>query len=413
MPIKPIPLAAYCPEFIPPVTGVNGLLAPVANSYDTSGNFSGRPRIGSASKKRRIGEMDDMFDLSQRYPPLTLPGRPELDLKEIKTLMVTAAAAGDEVRPLLEAEDVDPKIKAFGSLSLALLQVISAIVENGLVPLAGNSGRTGSGTTNGSGSGPNGRNSAPAPPPKTPAPGRKELRDALEKADTESILFDADLGKYPSGNRAGLANNFSEGLRKLAIAKATETASDPGEAVRAMNDALGCVNDMDFIGIRSEPIRIREHGNQPVKDCHTMPVKLRFEDKSSRLHFERTIKGVCGLRAAMSLPKPIREEQAVLGKALRDRYPGFIVTVRPDPETLHWTAFRKINGEGKWTQCPETVPIPNGILLPGYNIRKEIPLPPLAVAVTATSSDSSENSVEMENADKSEAQSNSHSSTQS
>jgi hypothetical protein len=407
MPIKPIPLAAYCPDFIPPVTGVNGHLAPVANSFDTTGNFSGRPRIGSASKKRRIGEMDDIFDLSQRYPPLILPGRPELDLKEIKTLMVTAAAAGDEIRPLLDAEDVDPKIKVFGSLSLALLQVVSAIVENGLVPLAGGTGGSGSGSTHGqgSGSGLKDRGTAPVPPPKTPAPGRKELRDALEKADTESILFDADLGKYSSGNRNGLANNFSDGLRKLAISKATESAADPGEAVRAMNDALGCVTDMDFIGIRSEPIKVREHGSQPVKDCHTMPVKLRFEDKNSRLHFERTIKSVCGLRAAMSLPKPIREEQAVLAKALRERYPGFIVTVRPDPETLHWTAFRKIHGDGKWTKCPEVIPIPNGILLPGYNIRKEIPLPPNTVVVVAAITDSSADSIEMTTTDQSSSQS--------
>jgi hypothetical protein len=89
------------------------------NTFDTSGNFSGRPRIGSASKKRRLGEIDEIFDLSQRYPSLNLPNRPELDLKEMKTLMVTATAAGEEVRPLLEAEDVDPKIKVFGSLSLA------------------------------------------------------------------------------------------------------------------------------------------------------------------------------------------------------------------------------------------------------------------------------------------------------
>jgi hypothetical protein len=274
---------------------------------------------------------------------------------------------------------------------------VSAIVENGLVPLAGNGGKTGSGSGNNSGSGSSqdiNKMMAPQPPPKTPAPGRKELRDALERADNESILFDVDLGKYPSRNRTGLVNNFSEGLRKMAIAKASESAADPGEAVRAMNDALDCVTDMDFIGIRSEPIKVREHGNQPVKDCHTMPVKLRFDDKNSRLHFERTIKSVCGLRAAMSLPKPIREEQAVLAKALRDRYLGFIITVRPEPDTLHWAAFRKVHGEGKWTKCQEMVPIPNGILLPGYTIRKEIPLPPAAVTVVDPPAENVEMAVE-------------------
>jgi hypothetical protein len=142
-----------------------------------------------------------------------------------------------------------------------------------------------------------------------------------------------------------------------------------------MNDALGCVGDMDFIGIRSVPIKVREHGNQPVKDCHTMPVKLRFDDVNSRLHFERTVKRVCGLRATMSLPKPIREEQAVFVRAVRESYPGMIVTARPDPVTLQLIAFRKNHGEGKWIKCSEAVAIPHGILLPGYNARKEIALP--------------------------------------
>jgi hypothetical protein len=380
MPIKPIPLAAYNPDLIPPVTGINGNFAPVANSFDASGNFATRPRLGSVSKKRRLGEMDEIFDLSNPYPPLNFPGKPPLDLNEVKTLLVTAAAVGKEARPLLESNDLDPKVKAFGALSIALLQVVSAIVENGLMPLAG------------SGTATAGRNAGdlfakprdpPPPPPKTVAPGLRELRESLDKAERESILFDADLGNHAMGNRAGLNAAFSDGIRKLAIKNATEQGKDPAEAVRAMNDALKCVSDLDFIGIRSEPIKIREHGNQPVKDCHTMPIKIRFEDKNTRLHFERTIKANCGLRATMSLPKPLREEQAVFAKKIRERYPGEIVTARPDPDSLRLVAFHKKHGEGKWLKCEESVPIPYGILLAGYNVRKDfaLPEPTRAIAV--------------------------------
>jgi hypothetical protein len=37
--MKPIPLAAYSPNLIPPVTGFGGQSAPVANTYDSSGIF--------------------------------------------------------------------------------------------------------------------------------------------------------------------------------------------------------------------------------------------------------------------------------------------------------------------------------------------------------------------------------------
>jgi hypothetical protein len=76
MRIKPIPLAAYSKDFIPPVTGVGGRPSPVANLYDGSGIFPDRPRAGSLSKKRRIDEIDQVYDLSNQYPPLSVPGRP-------------------------------------------------------------------------------------------------------------------------------------------------------------------------------------------------------------------------------------------------------------------------------------------------------------------------------------------------
>jgi hypothetical protein len=380
MRIKPIPLAAYCKDLIPPVTGIGGSLAPVANSYDTSGNFSGRPREGSFSKKRRIDEIDRVFDLSAPYPPVTPPGKLSADLGEIKTLLVAATAASEEAGPLLENPDLDPKLKVFGNLGMALLGVVSAIVEHGMIPLLGGPGSGASG----SGSSLQGTaRMGPVPPPKTAA-GIKELKASLEKADTESILFDANLGNYSMGNRNGLNTNFSIGIRNAAIETANAKSSDPGEAVRAMNDALECVTELDFIGLKSEKTKSKDPETKAAKEHFTMPIKLKFEDRNTRLHFERTIKANCGLRAVMSLPKPIREEQALFVRALKDRYPDEIVTARPDSASLHFIAFKKKHNEKKWTKCSETVPIPHGIMLPDYKVRTAVVLPP-AVAVSPVS----------------------------
>jgi hypothetical protein len=100
MRIKPIPLAAYNANFVPPVTGVGGNLAPVANTYDAAGNFANRPRNGSLSKKRRLDEIDRVFDLSEPYPPILPPGKLSVNMDEIKTLPVAASAASEEVGPL-------------------------------------------------------------------------------------------------------------------------------------------------------------------------------------------------------------------------------------------------------------------------------------------------------------------------
>jgi hypothetical protein len=137
MGLKPIPLAAYSRDFQPPVTGVGGRPEPVANMYDSSGIFPGRSRAGSASKKRRFDEIDQVFNLSMQYPPLSPPGRQSLDLKEIKTLLTAATAAGEEAEPLIDDPETDPKVKVFGKLSLALMKLVSTIVENGIVPLSG------------------------------------------------------------------------------------------------------------------------------------------------------------------------------------------------------------------------------------------------------------------------------------
>jgi hypothetical protein len=297
--------------------------------------FVGRPRSGSV-KRHREEEIDSVYDLSAPYPPAVTPSRPTLNLGEVKSMLVAAMAAGEGVRPLLDDSDMDPKVKAFGALAISLLNFFTGIVENGLVPLSA------------AGPKPTIVNVNKQPPPTmSKNTGIKELREGLEKAVRESVLFDADLGPNSMGNRPGLLGAFSAGIRKAAIDSTVGKGEDPAEAVRAMDDTLACVSDMDFIGTKSDKPKNRDGTVNAEKSYCTMPVKLRFEDRNTRLHFERTIKQHCGLRAVMSLPKPIREEQAAFAKAVRERYPDEIVTARPDPDSLRFIAFHRKETEKK------------------------------------------------------------------
>ena len=90
------------------------------------------------------------------------------------------------------------------------------------------------------------------------------------------------------------------------------------------------------------------------------------------MHFERTFRKKCGLRATMSLSPPIRKELSAFNKAVRAAYPEMIVMTRPDIATLSFVAFIKEDGAGSWTKCPATHPIPHNIMDDNYNTPSDI-----------------------------------------
>ena len=88
-----------------------------------------------------------------------------------------------------------------------------------------------------------------------------------------------------------------------------------------------------------------------------MPVRLELEDRSGRLHFERTMRDKCSLKASMSLPLGVRVAQKAALAALKQEYPGMIVMVRREVESLSFIALIKNDGEKKWTTLPNKMPI--------------------------------------------------------
>jgi hypothetical protein len=372
--MRPPPLAAFSAEFVPPVTGVNGSPAPVANLYDTNGVFQGRGRANSVKRRRVTEEIDAVYDLSANYPPLTMPQRPMVDLEKIKGLLVAAGSAAEELKVLMDDPNLDPRVVAITRMNFAILDTLNAVVECGLMPISGTA--TGRGGAGGGGA-VSGAKTAPATAPKPAVPaGLKELREGLERADRESILFDADLGAATLANRSALAAAFSSGIRAAAIANAENAKVEPAEAVRIMNDVISCVNDMEFVGAASKKFLSKNPTDERNNKFCTMPIRFKFDDRNTRIHFETSMKKYCNLRATISLPRNVREEQTAFQREVKARYPDEIVTVRPDIRSLSLRAFRKVHGQKEWTKCPEFTELLPGTLLPGYKPRVAFNLPP-------------------------------------
>ena len=340
--MKPIPLSA----FIPPVTGAGGRASNVtANSFDPSNVFSFyRPRANSSKRMRSEDEMDleHRFDLTRDYPPLNVPERQSVDVDAVSALLVGAAEAVPAIRAKFESPDSSQDVRELAGFSLKMFDLLAGVWERVVRPAV-------SSPTSGLAAG----SRAPKPPPK-PDAGKRELMEALAVSEKTSILYDANLGLVPIANRQKLNNALSVGIRETAVLRAERDGADPAEAVRVADDALSLVTNLSFMGQASRPVKDTAH-------C-SMPIRLEFEDRGSRIHFERTIKAQCGIRATMSLPKPVRDAQSKFYQAMKERYVNEIVMVRVDTERLRFIAFHKEDQGPKWLECLEVEPIPYDIL---------------------------------------------------
>ena len=358
--IRPIPLGA----FVPPVTGTYGRPAAVAsNRFDDSRNF--RNRSGSF-KRARVGEEGDLdaaFDITRNYPPLTNPPKPLFDCDAIRALMVTACEKAVSMKARLDNPNINEETKEFASFNLSLFDVLSAVVEKAIIPLANAPPP----------SWPRKGNESPPTAPK-PAPGTKELSDALSVAERTCVIFDAELGPNPVSNKDRLAHAFSASVRAKAITVAEEECCDDdpevaaaavAEAIRVADDALSCAANLSFLGQVTKPYNNNRDANDSRnnKFC-TLPVKLEFPDRGSRIHFERTMREKCKIRASMSLPPGIRKEAEKYRQTLLTKFPGEIVMVRAESEGLRFAGFHKRDGEGKWIRDTDTSPIPLSAVLP-------------------------------------------------
>jgi hypothetical protein len=355
--------------FIPPVTLGNSSTPVVANLFDSTGNF--RQRNWSFKKRRFDGGESDREEIYSKDPvTASAPPVPRLDIGKIRGLMVRANEMASAIRSRLADGFGSAESRELADSSIALLELVTAVVEEGIIPLSSSPAAA-------SGSAATSARAIPTVPAKPRVePGTAELRAALTAAEKSAVVFYANLGPSPVANRATLNGAFAAGLKTAAIRVAENSGGDVSENIRVVNDALSCADNMEFLGQSTvRKIDKRDPKNPKTLSYCSMPIRIDFPDRNTRIHFERTVRKHCELKASISLPKPIRQMQSAFLAAMRACNPGKIVMVRPDVPSLSFVAFLKEDGEGGWTRHPDQYPIPRGIMLPGFTPPSRIVIP--------------------------------------
>ena len=177
------------------------------------------------------------------------------------------------------------------------------------------------------------------------------LNNCLDSAERSAILFDCNLGRLPTANRDNLTFALWSGVKTAAISKAEREGTNASSAIKLVDDAVSCVTSTEFLGTRSTPYVNKQHKDDPRNNnfC-SMPVKLTFRDRGSRINFEQIMRTFCDLRATISLPKPIRELRTSLAEDVRSNAPNCFVSIRLNSEKQSLIALTKKNASSQWEQ---------------------------------------------------------------
>jgi hypothetical protein len=231
-------------SLIPPVT-IGGRNAPiVANLFDDSGNF--RQRNGSF-KRLKVGgagtaAREGFYDLSRDAVAPTIPTVLKLDVRKIQGLMVKANEAATVIRSRIVSGMALEEVRELAGFSVSLLDLISAVVEEGILAMASSTAVTFASDVG-------------APAANIPAPSRSqlelgtaELKAALAAAEKTAVVFDTDLGWALVANWATLNSAFAAGLKAATVKVANKSGGDANKSIRIVNDVLSCADNLDFIG---------------------------------------------------------------------------------------------------------------------------------------------------------------------
>jgi hypothetical protein len=132
-----------------------------------------------------------------------------LNLQAVQELMVKATAAFEAVRSRAADSSAPEEFEDLAVASSALMDVVGAIVELAIIPMAGS--YVGNPAANNSNSNP------PSFVKPRIEPGTAELKAALASAEKSAVVFDVDLGQSAIANRNILNASFTNGIKNATL----------------------------------------------------------------------------------------------------------------------------------------------------------------------------------------------------
>ena len=199
----------------------------------------------------------------------------------------------------------------------------------------------------------------PRKPPPTPADtAANKVKRVLREAERRVVVFDLNLGAAPTINKETISRKVTMALHdKVKEGKHDWNISDAGEMV---DDVLSC-SQLEFLGSSTRKFYNGRDKNDPRNGTMcTVPVRMDFKNKDTRIRAESTLRGICKANCSVPYPRKLRAliyDTVQLGK--KD-FPKCYIKTKVDIDNLTLSAQARV--ENEWKPVGKAVPIPLDIL---------------------------------------------------
>ena len=203
--------------------------------------------------------------------------------------------------------------------------------------------------------------SQPAPTQKktqtakpTPTPEENlaaKVKRTLREAERRTIIFDLDLGPTPTINKETISRKVTVALHD----KAKEGKHDWNA-----DDALSC-SQLEFLGSGTRKFYNNRKKDDPRngKMC-TIPVRMDFKNKETKLQAETTLRSVCKVSCSTPYPKRLRQLINGMIQNGKNTNPDCFIKIKVDIDNLMLTAHAR--KEDTWIHLKLDTVIPLDIL---------------------------------------------------
>ncbi len=188
-------------------------------------------------------------------------------------------------------------------------------------------------------------------------PVHKKFKDAVKEAEKATLVFNLDMGRFPTLNQDKMASQATLALTKMAAAKEGKVGLPSEEAIAAIDDVTSVTKSMAFFGKSTKPCK----GSKKTDNAafYTVPVKYEFKDKETRVRAEQILRQTCAIQCSTPYPPILRECIRQTINEIKVDHPHDFIRVNVDAKNKSLRAFIRPQGEGmEWRKLSVPIPLP-------------------------------------------------------
>ena len=196
---------------------------------------------------------------------------------------------------------------------------------------------------------------------------KKKFVQAVREAEKATLVFNLDMGTVAVMNTNTMNRKFSMALKAKAAEVDGNINGEPKmDTVTQLDDTLSMVKNMDYFGKTTKQAK--------GKEFFTIPVKLAYKDKETRIAAEQNLRKLCKVSCTTPYHSTLRDVMKKTMEEAKSKYKNSFVQTRVDVENM--TLRVSYRQDGIWHNDVEKIALPDSVYDLTHKVSRHVPSKP-------------------------------------